>query len=238
MLDGSRAIAVIPARAGSKGVPGKNLKFLGGKPLIAWPIDTAHDVPEIDRVIVSTDGLDIAAEAKKLGAEAYVRPANLATDDAVVIDALRDLIAQLRSEDEAARYMVLLEATSPLRAVSDVRACLALLVDQNLDSVATFKEADLPPAKAWRLDGHAPMPYLDNANPWLPRQKTEPAIQLSGAVYAFDMNKLPDTGNALLFGRSGAVMMPRSRCVDIDDEMDFMIAEAMILKEHDDKHAS
>jgi CMP-N,N'-diacetyllegionaminic acid synthase len=238
MLDGSRVIAVIPARAGSKGVPGKNLKSLGGKPLIAWPIDTAHDVPEIDRVIVSTDGPEIATEAKKLGAEAYDRPADLATDGAVVIDALRDLVARLRAEGETAKFMVLLEATSPLRAVSDVRDCLALLADQNLDSVATFKDADLPPAKAWRLNGHVPTPYLENANPWLPRQKTEAAMQLSGAVYAFDMDKLPDTGNALLFGMSGAVMMPRSRCVDIDDEMDFTIAEAMILKGHDDKHAS
>ena len=237
MLNGSRVIAVVPARAGSKGVPGKNLKLLGGKSLIAWPIDTAHNVREIDRVIVSTDGSDIAEAAVKLGAEVFLRPSELATDEAVVIDALRDLIARLRGEGETARYMVLLEATSPLRAVSDVRDCLTLLADQKLDSVATFKDADLPPAKAWRLDGNVPTPYLENANPWLPRQKTEPAVQLSGAVYAFDIDMLPNTGNALLFGRSGAVMMPQARCLDIDNEIDFVFAEA-ILKEQDGQQVS
>lgn len=233
MIGDQRVIAVIPARAGSKGIPRKNLKNLGGKPLIAWPIDIALGMAEIDRTIVSTDGSEIADAARELGAEIYERPAHLATDSAVVIDALRDLIARLRAEGETARYMVLLEATSPLRAAEDVRNCLAALHEQNLDSIATFKEADLSPAKAWRIEDCTPVPFHDDDDPWLPRQKTTPAFQLSGAVYAFVMDSLPGSGNALLFGRQGAVMMPRNRCIDIDEPVDFVVAEAILKAEHD-----
>ena len=96
MINGQRVIAVIPARGGSKSVPKKNIKPLGGKPLICWSIEVAKNTPAVDRVIVSTDSDEIAQVAKSAGAEVYLRPAHLATDEALVIDALRDLIAGLR----------------------------------------------------------------------------------------------------------------------------------------------
>ena len=150
MINGKRVIAVIPARGGSKSVPKKNIKLLGGKPLIAWSIEVGLKTPEIDRVIVSTDDDEIASVAKQHGAEVYQRPEHLATDEALVIDALRDLSATLRKEGETAEIMVLLEPTCPLRAVDDVTECLSLLV-QGFDSVATFKEAELNPHRAWKI---------------------------------------------------------------------------------------
>ena len=228
MINGRRVIALIPARAGSKAVKDKNIYPLGGKPLITWPIEVAKDCPEIDRIIVSTDGDAIANVAEQVGAEVYARTPDLARDDSLVIDTVRELILRLRGEGETAVYMLLLEATSPFRTTKDIKECLALLGSKNLDSVATFTEASLPPEKAWRIKGVTPSTYLDGADPWLPRQQTEKAWELNGAIYAFVMDKLPETGKALLFGNSGAVLMPKERSIDINDESDFQIAEAMI----------
>ena len=224
MISGNRVIAVVPARGGSKSVPGKNIRPLAGKPLIGWTIEVAQAVEEIDRVIVSTDDDHIAEVAQRFGAEVYPRAHHLATDDALVIDALRDLHATLRGEGEPADLMVLLEPTCPLRSSDDVRQCVVRMIEDRLDSVATFKYADLNPHRAWKLEGTSPTPFIDGANPWRPRQELPPAYQLNGAVYAFYPGRLGKDGQALLFGRSGAVNMPNERSIDIDNEMDFVIA--------------
>jgi N-acylneuraminate cytidylyltransferase len=230
MVKGKRIIAVIPARGGSKTVPGKNIKLLNGKPLIAWSIEAARNTAEIDRIIVSTDDDTISSIALNHGAEVYARPDHLATDEALVIDALRDLIATLKSEGEQAEIMVLLEPTCPLREVGDIRECLTLMADKGKDSVATFKKADLNPHRAWKIHCGIPEVFIHGAVPWLPRQKLPEAFQLNGAVYAFNVNRLREDSPSLLVGEIGAVLMPAERSVDIDDELDFEIVEAIIRK--------
>ncbi len=228
MIDGERVIAVIPARGGSKAVPHKNIVPLGGKPLIVWPIEIAQSVDLIDRIIVSTDDEAIAAVARRHGAEVYRRPPHLATDTALVIDALRNLIETLTLEGETARVMVLLEPTCPFRSHDDVKACIEELVRDGKDSVATFKPADLNPHRAWIIADGKPSPFIAGANPWLPRQRLPLAYQLNGAVYAFRVDRLPSDTMALLYGRAGAVIMPPERSVDIDDELDFVVAETLL----------
>ena len=229
MIGDMRVIAVIPARGGSKSVPKKNIKLLGGKPLLAWSIEVAKQVEEIDRIIVSTDDEEIGAVSRQYGAEVYKRPGHLATDEALVIDTIRDLIARLAAEGEKAKIMSLLEPTCPFRSARDLEECLGLL-GKGYDSVATFKEAELNPHRAWKINDDVPDVFIPGAVPWLPRQKLPKAYQLNGAVYAFRTDKLPEDSNALLFGRKGAVVMPPDRSVDIDGILDFMVAEA-ILKE-------
>ena len=141
MIKGGRVVAVVPARGGSKSVPGKNIRLLGGKPLIVWAIETAFAVREVDRVIVSTDDRDIGRIAEAAGAEVYQRPDALAEDSSLVIDALKDLIGRLRSEGENADVMVLLEPTCPFRSPQDIADCLRLMEEQGTDSVATFRQA-------------------------------------------------------------------------------------------------
>ncbi len=228
MLSEKRIIAVIPARGGSKTVPGKNIKFLDGKPLIAWSIEVARSVVEIDRVIVSTDDTAIKSVALQYGAEVYARPEHLATDEALVIDALRELITRLRIEGEQAEIMVLLEPTCPLRTAGDIRDCLELIVGEGTDSVATFKKADLNPNRAWKIIDGTPEVFIPGAVPWIPRQKLPEAYQLNGAVYAFIINRLQPDSPSLLVGKLGAVIMPSERSVDIDDELDFEIVETII----------
>jgi len=230
MLNGKRVIAVVPARGGSKSIPGKNIRPLGGKPLLAWSIDVARQVSEIDRVIVSTDDDQIAAVGRASGAEIYPRPAHLATDTALVIDALKDLLRTLRAEGEDPEWVILLEATCPLRSADDVRACLKLVGEGGFDSAATFKDAELNPHRAWKIVAGSPQVFIPGAIPWLPRQQQPKAYQLNGAVYVFRASMLALEAQSLLVGKVGAVMMPRDRSQDIDDSIDFTIVEAILLK--------
>jgi CMP-N,N'-diacetyllegionaminic acid synthase len=230
MLKGKRVIAVIPARGGSKSVPGKNIRPLGGRPLLAWSIEVAQQVSEIDRIIVSTDDAEIAAVGRKYGAEIQPRPLHLATDEALVIDALKDLLQRLKAEGETPEWVILLEPTCPLRTADDVRACLTLVAQGDHDSVATFKDADLNPHRAWRLVDGVPEVFIEGAVPWLPRQKLPKAYQLNGAVYVFRASLLAGETQSLLVGKLGAVVMPRDRSQDIDDSVDFIITEALLNK--------
>jgi CMP-N,N'-diacetyllegionaminic acid synthase len=228
MLNGKRVIAVIPARGGSKSIPRKNIRPLRGKPLLAWSIEVASKVSEIDRIIVSTDDDEIASVGRVQGAEVYARPPHLAGDEALVIDALKDLLQTLQAEGETPEWVILLEPTCPLRTADDVCDCLKLLAQGGYDSVATFKDAELNPHRAWRLVDGVPEVFIDGAIPWLPRQKLPKAYQLNGAVYVFRANLLAQEAKSLLVGRLGAVLMPRDRSQDIDDAVDFTIAEAFL----------
>jgi CMP-N,N'-diacetyllegionaminic acid synthase len=228
MIDGRRVIAVTPARGGSKSVPYKNLYPLGGRPLLSWPIDCALKTPEIDRVIVSTDDDRIAAAAREFGAEVYPRPVELATDTALVADTLRHLWAQLRAEGESAGILVLLEATSPLRTPELVARCLHRLVDEELDSIATFHDAEINPERAWRIAAGVPSPFIAGAVPRKSRQQLTPAYQLNGAVYAFFPDRFPPAIPNILFGKMGAEIVPADSVIDIDTLKDFVIANAIL----------
>jgi N-acylneuraminate cytidylyltransferase len=226
MYDDQRVVAVVPARGGSKTVPRKNVRTLGKKPLVAWSIDVALETDEIDRVLVSTDNEEIAGVSREHRAEVIERPKELATDDALVIDAIRQVITSLREGGESATYLVMLEPTCPFRESQDVRRCLESLADGR-DSVATFTQCDLNPHRAWTVSDDHPKPFLSDGNPWSPRQRLPDAYQLNGGVYAFRIDAFPDTGRSLLFGDTGAVLMPEERSVDIDTELDLAFARMM-----------
>jgi CMP-N-acetylneuraminic acid synthetase len=229
MLNGKQVIAVVPARGGSKSIPGKNIRTFGGKPLLAWSIEVAKEIHEIDRIIVSTDDEEIAFVARKYGAEVYWRPKHLATDDALIIDAIKDLHRTLRRESASSpEWIVLLEPTCPLRTSNDIHECLSLIAQGAYDSVATFKEAELNPHRAWRIAGGIPEVFIPEAIPWLSRQKLPKAYQLNGAVYVVRVDLLAAESRSILVGRVGAVVMPRERSQDIDDSVDFIIAEALL----------
>lgn len=233
MINGKRVVAVIPARAGSKGIKNKNVKLIVGKPLIAWTIELALSIPEIDRVIVSTDGAMIADVSKEYGAEVYWRPEELAGDRALVIDTIKHLNKELDEQGETAKYMVLLEATAPLRTAIDVSKAISALDANNLDSVASFTEAKLNPHRAWKISSDVPEAFIEGANAWLPRQQQPEAWELNGAVYAFNRAGIARQNVSFLFGKVGSVVMPHERSMDIDTELDFMIVEKLM--EHNDE---
>lgn len=132
-------------------------------------------------------------------------------------------------KEEGFTYLVLLEPTAPLRGVMDIRECLTLISSDEYDSVATFKEAELNPHRAWKIDNQMPTVFIEGANPWLPRQKLPKAYQLNGAVYVVKTSMIEDVNtNSVCCGRVGAVVMPRERSVDIDNKIDLLLAEAVL----------
>lgn len=228
MIDGKRVVALIPARGGSKSIPYKNLKLLGDTPLICWPISVALETEQLDRVIVSTDDEKIAGVAKDAGAEIYLRPPHLATDTSIVSDTIRDLWKRLRGEGESAEFLVLLEPTSPFRTPEIIAKCLSRMIDENLDSIATFHEAELNPERAWKIhDGHA-TPFIPGSVAWKPRQQLTKAYQLNGVVYVTKPDMLTGENISILVGNSGAEIIDQHSAIDIDTERDFIIANAIL----------
>ena len=225
-----RVLAVIPARGGSKGLPGKNtLPFLG-KPLLVWSAEVAREVAGIDTVVVSTDCPDIAAVARAHGIAVIDRPAHLATDTATSKDAVLHAVEVIEATHTGhVEVVVLLQPTSPLRTADDVRATLAPVLAGVEDSAATFCPAKSHPARAYRLTAHGPEPFLADAG-WADRQALEPAWVLNGAVYAVAMTAFrANPTPAFLFGRQAAIPMPIERSADIDTAFDFALAEAAAL---------
>lgn len=231
MIEEHQVTALIPARGGSKGVPRKNMRSLGGKPLVAWPIDIAKEVSAIDRIVVSTDDENIAACAEEHAAEVEWRPKKLATDDALVIDAIRHHLDLWKQRGTEVSILVLLEPTCPFRSVGDVERSLNMLVQANCDSVATFCEAEVNPWRTWRVNEEGKVEtFVEEADPWSPRQELPEAHQLNGAVYAFFAERLPRKHKGILFGQLKGITMPKERSIDIDTEIDLLVANQILSK--------
>lgn len=219
-------LAVIPARGGSKSIPRKNLAFLGKKPLIQWSIERAKQSTYIDTVMVSTDDIEIAQISEQFNVKVHKRSKENSTDSALVGEAIKELLLSLK---ELPTYLVLLEPTAPFRRVSDIEGCIKEMKDRDLDSIATYSPAALNPHRAWKINDGNPMPFISEADPWLPRQKLPEAYQLNGAVYVIKVSEfLNQGGKSFVFGKTGAHIMPVEYSIDIDNKIDLVIANALL----------
>jgi len=223
-------LAVIPARGGSRGVPGKNIRVLAGKPLIVHSIETALNCALVNRTVVSTDDPQIADVARGHGAQVIIRPEELAGDTALVIGAIKHAVLEVEQDGQDVDFVLLLEPTSPFRRTEDLDRCIEVLVQDRADSVATFTESHVSPNRLWRLSEDVVEPYIEGAVPWLPRQKQPVAYELTGQIYGVSRRVLfEDAGSiSLLLGRKSAVITPRETAMDIDTEFDFMMAEKIM----------
>lgn len=226
----ANVLAIIPARGGSKGVPGKNIRQFAGKPLIVHSIEASLNCSLIRKTVVSTDDADIAGIAAAHGAQVIVRPAELAVDTALVIDAVRHAVLQVEEEGEAVHVVLLLEPTSPFRRAEDIDKCIRVLLDGRADSVATFTESHVSPNRLWRVSDGVVEPYIQGAVPWLPRQKQPIAHELTGQIYGVSREVLFEDENSisLLLGRKYPVITARETALDIDTEFDFLMAEKVM----------
>ena len=223
-------LAIIPARGGSKGMPGKNIRMFAGKPLIAHSIAAALQCPLIGRTVVSTDDDEIAEVAQAHGAQVIKRPDELAADTSLVIDAIKHAVLKVEEAGEDVDIVLLLEPTSPFRRAEDLEKCVQVLLDDKADSVATFTDAHVSPNRLWRVSEDTVEPYIEGAVPWLPRQKQPKAHELTGQIYGLSKKALfeKEDSISLLLGRKFAVITPRETALDIDTELDFMIAEKVM----------
>lgn len=218
--------ALIPARGGSKGLPGKNIRPFLGRPLLAWTIQAARDSQAVDRIVVSTDCPDIADVARRYGAEVAMRPHPLATDEATSADVARHHLGQWAREGTGCEVLALLQPTSPLRAGVHIDAAVGQFRGGGYDSLASCREAETHPYLTWRMEGGSLEPFILGTQSRR-RQDLPPAYALNGALYLVRSDAFPSTGDAFLFGKCGAYVMEGEVSSDIDDLNDFVAAESV-----------
>jgi CMP-N-acetylneuraminic acid synthetase len=224
-----KTIAFIFARGGSKGMPGKNIRILGGKPLIVWSIEIAMEISEIDRVIVSTDDENIAAVGKEFGAEIINRPAELAQDDTPEWLAWQHAVKWLEDKGEYFDRFVSLPTTSPMRSKEDVMACLNLL-DNQTDIVVTMTETTRSPFFNMVREENGIVKLLVDANKsYSRRQDTPKAFDMTTVAYV-TRPKFIKQHQSVFDGMVKSVVIPEERAIDIDTKLDFEIAEMLINK--------
>jgi N-acylneuraminate cytidylyltransferase len=226
IVDGPEIVCFIFARGGSKGLPGKNIRPLLGKPLIQWTIETAFGVSEISRVIVSTDSLEIAEIAISNGAEVpFMRPDNLASDTAAELDAWKHALTYLRDEESAMpTVMVSLPVTAPLRLVEDVQQAIQLFLTTDSDLVVAVSNAHRNPYFNM-LVREQDLYVLGNSSMNISRRQDAPDYyDLSTVVYVANTDFILST-DRILNGKTRAIVIPKKRSLDIDDIDDFALAE-------------
>lgn len=229
MIDASRipsAVAIVPARGGSKGLPRKNLRLLANRPLLAWSIDAAQAACHLAAFYVSTEDDEIAEVAQQCGAPVIRRPADLSTDaaqnDAVVRHALLEIDAAARFE-----LVVLLQPTSPLRRSEHIDACVEGLVRSGARSAMTVAMADVHPGKSVVLKDGLVEPFTTWEDMEKRRQEMVEVYRQNGAVYALGVGDFLAHGCFYLPPCYG-VRMSRRDSIDIDHELDLMLAELIL----------
>jgi CMP-N,N'-diacetyllegionaminic acid synthase len=218
-------LAIIPARGGSKGVARKNLRDLAGKPLLLHSIEHAQATSEIDDIIVSTDDPEIASVAAAAGVQVVQRPAELARDETPTLPVLLHVLQQLAPGRAPSRVLTL-QPTSPLRFSKDLSAAIALLTPP-YDSVVGVCVAEHSPYKMFNIRDDELLPLIPDVRPGTPRQKLPLAYRENGALYVTWSDVLID--QASIWGtRTKPYLMEPESSVDIDNLLDFVIAEAIL----------
>ena len=227
-----KTFAFIFARGGSKGVPGKNIRNLDGKPLLVHSIEVAKSIDEISRIFVSTDDQDIADVGIKYGAEIINRPTELAQDDSPEWLAWLHAIEWLESKGEYFDRFVSLPTTSPLRNKSDVINCLNLL-DKQTDVVVTMTDTSRSPYFNMVTEENSYIKLLNESKEDYSRRQDVPlAYDMTTVAYVSRPDFIKNN-NKIFDGKVKAVIIPKERAVDIDDEIDFEIAKMLIQKKQE-----
>jgi len=227
VIDGLAVLALVTARGGSKGVPGKNVMPVGGKPLIAWTLDAARGSRYVDRLVLSSDDAGIIGVAREHGCDApFIRSAALATDSASSIDVVLDALERLPGYD----VIVLLQPTSPLRSTGDIDATLERLVSTGAPACVTVRPAEEHPYWTFKVGPDGRLSRFAEPAAGLPlrRQDLPPAWCLNGAVYAartpwFRIER------SFLSPATVAQPMPAERSIDIDTPADVERLRALLV---------
>ncbi len=231
MLDNNKILCLICARGGSKGIPGKNIRPLGGIPLIGWSINTAKQSSFFDRIVVSTDSQEIASIAEEYSAEVpFIRPGDLAKDDSPEWQVWQHAITELKRLDKfQADYMVSLSPTSPFRSEEDMIKSLELLHNDDADIVISVTPSGRNPyfnMVELNSDGFANLSKTPSNKP-IRRQDAPEVFDMSTVIYATRIDFVLNA-NSIFDGKVKVVVIPENRAIDIDTELDFMFAEFLI----------
>lgn len=234
MIAGQKVLAIIPARGGSKGLPGKNIRAMCGQPLIAWSIEKARKSRYLDTILVSTDSDEIAEVAQHFGAHVpFIRPAEYATDQASTYDVIRHALDYLR-RDEGKEFdlIVLLEPTSPLREDDDIDLMLELLAARmaDFDSIISIGEVTEHPSIMKRVDGDGIAPFCTELAQTTRRQDNAPAYFPFGVAYIAKVSALLEQ-NTFYTRRCTYFPIKRYQNYEIDDIYNFLCVESVMKHE-------
>ena len=221
-----KLLAIIPARGGSKGIKNKNLAPLMGIPLINHTFKYAVNHPLINDVVVSTDSETISSHSEANCIEVVKRPAEMATDTALVIDTIKYTISFLEEKGREYDVVLLLEPTSPVRTDRLVDEAIEA-IKNGFTSAATFEVIDPPPGRLWVMSGSAMTPLLVDNNPFMRRQDHKVGYKLTGQLYAFTPEFILSSPISVISDRMCPIIT-KQRSVDIDEPIDLPIAEKII----------
>lgn len=225
-----KILAIIPARGGSKGIPNKNMREVGGKPLMVWTIEAALKSKFITKTIVSSDSDAILEIAKKNHAQVIKRPSELATDTARTEPVMTHVINELIKKGEVYDYVMLLQPTSPLRTTEDINAAIQMLLKSDATALISVYEAQHHPLKAFTANEKGYLNGLvNNEFPFLPRQELPKAFYPNGAIYLIKTEVFLET-NRLFTDKTIAFEMSAEKSIDIDNFEDFVRFENSLLK--------
>lgn len=225
-----RALAIIPARSGSKGLKDKNIADICGKPLLYYTVKAALDSGCFDRVMVSTDSERYAEIAKKCGADVpFLRSENTSGDTAGTWDAVREVLSKYNEVGEIFDYVVVLQPTSPLRNATDIKQTFDMLKSKGVSNVVSVTETAHPIQWCFTLDNTLSMEHYANS-PYtsVRRQDLEKYYQENGAIYLVDATKILDKDYDLYKDNCFAYVMSKNHSVDVDEEIDLVTVRAII----------
>ena len=224
-------LGAIFARGGSKGIPQKNIRLLAGKPLIAYSIEVALLVPLIDRVIVSTDDVQIVEIARQYNADVpFIRPSELSTDSAAELSAWKHAIQSIEQEmKKEVDVLVSIPATSPFRLAEDIEDCINLLLSTDADGVVTATPTSRSPYfNMVTMNEKKDVKVVNGAENAIVRRQDGPQIyDMTTVAYAFRASFIKKT-ESIMNGKIKAVIIPQERAMDIDTLFDFKIAEILM----------
>ena len=232
ILDGKRVLAITLARGGSKSVPKKNIREIKGIPLIAYTINEARKSKFISRYIVSTDNEEIRQVAIKCGADVpFLRPAEFSSDTASSVSALQHAVNWIENHDQIKYdFVIELMCTNPMKIALDIDACISRLITSKADSViAVHKLDDHHPARIKKIIDDKIVDFCLPETPEMRRQDLKPDAYIrSGSIYALKRDHLMIEGQRFGSFNSRPYILPPERAVNVDTEIDFLIAEQLL----------
>lgn len=220
-------LAIITARSGSKGLQNKNIKLLNGKPLIWYSINAAKEAGVFSEIMVSTDSEKYAEIAKECGASVpFLRSAENSADGSSSWDTVKEVLKKYKEMDRVFDTICLLQPTSPLRTGKDIADAYKLFDSKNATTVMGVCEAEHSPLWENLLDDSLAMDHFSETDKGDLRQQLDTYYRVNGAIFIVQADY--DINNSNMYCNSFAYIMPRERSIDIDTELDFMLAEFMI----------
>jgi CMP-N,N'-diacetyllegionaminic acid synthase len=216
-------LAVIPARAGSRGLPGKHLRLVGGAPMIVHTIRAALAAAGVDRVLVSTNDAAVARVAQRAGAEVLSRPQELAQDDSPTLPVIQHAVRLVEADGDRFELVVTLQPTAPLRTAEQIDAAIALLRDSSTRSAVSVAPLGMPISVIGSsIDGHIRLlePGTD-----VRRQASAPAVRVTGGVYVTRRDLLDE--DRLLDDHPAALVLDEASALDVDTASDLAAARRL-----------